>query len=210
VVLLDLPGGGTLADTPGFNYPSLQQVTAASMQSHFPEISRIRGAAPCAFANCTHEHEPGCAVRETPWERYEFYVRWGARGLGGEGSRVRIEKARCCSKLELLPFTSHCLCRLCREQAHVRSATPPKPFHLQPLHCPRLLEEVRERESHENTTMQMQKRRRQGMVKRRQATGGADVEVARLDAKKHRRVTRGARKLGVKTALEHAADDGEV
>ena len=28
----------------------------------------------CAFGNCQHLVEPGCAVREAEWDRYPYYV----------------------------------------------------------------------------------------------------------------------------------------
>lgn len=41
VSLLPLSGGGYLADTPGFNQPSLMKVTKQSLPQHFPEVSTI-------------------------------------------------------------------------------------------------------------------------------------------------------------------------
>lgn len=39
VSLLPLSGGGYLADTPGFNQPSLMKVTKQSLPQYFPEVS---------------------------------------------------------------------------------------------------------------------------------------------------------------------------
>lgn len=39
VTLLPLSGGGYLADTPGFNQPSLLKVTKQSLAQTFPEVS---------------------------------------------------------------------------------------------------------------------------------------------------------------------------
>lgn len=38
VSLLPLSGGGYLADTPGFNQPSLMKVTKQSLAQYFPEV----------------------------------------------------------------------------------------------------------------------------------------------------------------------------
>lgn len=38
VSLLPLSGGGYLADTPGFNQPSLMKVTKQSLAKYFPEV----------------------------------------------------------------------------------------------------------------------------------------------------------------------------
>ncbi|XP_023753755.1 small ribosomal subunit biogenesis GTPase RsgA 1, mitochondrial [Lactuca sativa] len=75
VSLLPLSGGGYVADTPGFNQPSLLKVTKQSLALCFPEVRKILSeSAPlkCAFSNCLHLGEPGCLVREN-WERYPFY-----------------------------------------------------------------------------------------------------------------------------------------
>ena len=74
-VLLDLPAGGLLVDTPGFNYPAMERVTPGNVQQFFPEIRRIKDTSACKFANCSHVHEPQCAVRDAQWERYPYYVR---------------------------------------------------------------------------------------------------------------------------------------
>ncbi len=77
VSLLRLPGGGLLADTPGFGLPSLDHVSTRELPLCFPEVRdalAAAGDATCAFANCTHREEPGCVARgEPPFERYPLY-----------------------------------------------------------------------------------------------------------------------------------------
>lgn len=70
VELFELPGGGLLADTPGFNQPELDCEPEALM-GYFPEIRRARGH--CQFSDCRHRDEPDCRVRGD-WERYELYL----------------------------------------------------------------------------------------------------------------------------------------
>ncbi|OIV98464.1 hypothetical protein TanjilG_16791 [Lupinus angustifolius] len=75
VSLLPLSGGGYLADTPGFNQPSLLKVTKQSLAQTFPEIKKVLSmneSAKCSFNNCLHLGEPGCVVKGD-WERYSFY-----------------------------------------------------------------------------------------------------------------------------------------
>ncbi|QCE13104.1 ribosome biogenesis GTPase [Vigna unguiculata] len=75
VSLLPISGGGFLADTPGFNQPSLLKVTKQSLAQTFPEIRKILSAKEtekCSFKNCLHLGEPGCIVKGD-WERYSFY-----------------------------------------------------------------------------------------------------------------------------------------
>ncbi|KAF5746452.1 hypothetical protein HS088_TW06G00623 [Tripterygium wilfordii] len=75
VSLLPLSGGGYLADTPGFNQPSLMKVTKQSLAQAFPEIRKMlskREPAKCAFNDCLHLGEQGCLVKGD-WERYPLY-----------------------------------------------------------------------------------------------------------------------------------------
>ncbi|KAI7754004.1 hypothetical protein M8C21_026266 [Ambrosia artemisiifolia] len=75
VSLLPLSGGGYVADTPGFNQPSLLKVTKQSLALCFPEVRKIlldSQPLKCAFSNCLHLGEPGCLVKPD-WERYQYY-----------------------------------------------------------------------------------------------------------------------------------------
>ncbi|XP_076882101.1 small ribosomal subunit biogenesis GTPase RsgA 1, mitochondrial-like [Bidens hawaiensis] len=61
VSLLPLSGGGYVADTPGFNQPSLTKVTKQSLALCFPEVRKILSESQplkCAFSNCLHIGEP--------------------------------------------------------------------------------------------------------------------------------------------------------
>ncbi|KAF8018453.1 hypothetical protein BT93_H3364 [Corymbia citriodora subsp. variegata] len=76
VSLLPLSGGGYLADTPGFNQPSLLKVTKQSLAEAFPEIrEKLKASEPakCSFSNCLHLGEPGCILEGEPLERYPYY-----------------------------------------------------------------------------------------------------------------------------------------
>ena len=57
-----LPSGGRVIDTPGIKGFGLIDIDDAELWHYFPEMLE-RGAA-CRFYNCTHTHEPGCAVAE--------------------------------------------------------------------------------------------------------------------------------------------------
>ncbi|CAB4263987.1 unnamed protein product [Prunus armeniaca] len=75
VSLLPLSAGGYLADTPGFNQPSLMKVTKQSLAQAFPEIRQMLSdsePAKCSFNDCLHLGEPGCIVK-ADWERYPYY-----------------------------------------------------------------------------------------------------------------------------------------
>ncbi|KAE8687388.1 60S ribosomal protein L17-2-like [Hibiscus syriacus] len=67
VSLLPLSGGGYVADTPGFNQPSLMKVTKQSLAQAFPEIRKMlkdSEPAKCSFNDCLHLGEPGYKVGE--------------------------------------------------------------------------------------------------------------------------------------------------
>ncbi|PKU81435.1 small ribosomal subunit biogenesis GTPase RsgA 1, mitochondrial [Dendrobium catenatum] len=76
VSLLPLTGGGYLADTPGFNQPSLLKVTKKTLAETFPEIRQMLSASKptsCSFSDCLHVGEPGCVLKGD-WERYPYYL----------------------------------------------------------------------------------------------------------------------------------------
>ncbi|HUZ15754.1 MAG TPA: GTPase RsgA [Gaiellaceae bacterium] len=58
--LLLLPGGGLVIDTPGLRELQLWDVGTAGLDATFSDVEEL--AAACRFGDCSHEHEPGCAV----------------------------------------------------------------------------------------------------------------------------------------------------
>ncbi|HEU5476407.1 MAG TPA: ribosome small subunit-dependent GTPase A [Gaiellaceae bacterium] len=58
--LLELPGGGLVIDTPGLRELQLWDVGSEALDATFADVEEL--AADCRFADCTHAHEPGCAV----------------------------------------------------------------------------------------------------------------------------------------------------
>ena len=74
-----LAGGGAVIDTPGIKGFGLIDIDEAELWHYFPEMMRVAPA--CRFYNCTHTHEPGCAVTEAvkageiAWPRYESYLK---------------------------------------------------------------------------------------------------------------------------------------
>ena len=58
--MIPLPEGGYLIDTPGIKGFGTIEMEGAEIAHYFPEIFKV--AADCKFNNCTHRHEPGCAV----------------------------------------------------------------------------------------------------------------------------------------------------
>lgn len=72
VELFELPRGGFLADTPGFNQPDLA-LTPPVLGQCFPEIRSRLAKGVCQFNDCLHHNAPGCAVAPD-WPRYDFYL----------------------------------------------------------------------------------------------------------------------------------------
>jgi ribosome biogenesis GTPase len=54
--------GGWIVDTPGIKEFGLYELEKETLAQRFPEMRERM--AQCRFANCTHRHEPGCAVKE--------------------------------------------------------------------------------------------------------------------------------------------------
>jgi len=71
VELFELPQGGLLADTPGFNQPDIA-CSPPALGACFPEIRNRLQHQQCQFADCLHRGEPGCAI-PPDWERYADY-----------------------------------------------------------------------------------------------------------------------------------------
>lgn len=74
VELFELPGGGLLADTPGFNQPTLE-CEPSELAAYFPEARQRLALGSCQFSDCSHSCEPNCVVRGD-WERYEYYLQF--------------------------------------------------------------------------------------------------------------------------------------
>jgi len=59
--LMPLPEGGFVVDTPGLKEFGLWNMTQREIEAAFPEIARH--APGCRFPDCSHIHEPDCAVK---------------------------------------------------------------------------------------------------------------------------------------------------
>ena len=100
VSLLPLHFGGFVADTPGIRTLGLLEIDEEQgLDIHFPEM---RPYIPeCKFAACTHQHEPGCAVKIAVERgaisemRYDSYLRISGFSEGRfEREAPRKEKKR--------------------------------------------------------------------------------------------------------------------
>ncbi len=76
--MFDLKGGGAIIDTPGIRGFGTFDFEREEVSHYFREIFNI--GHDCRFSNCTHTHEPGCAVlkaldnHEIAESRYRSYL----------------------------------------------------------------------------------------------------------------------------------------
>lgn len=76
--MYDLEGGGHIIDTPGIRGFGTFDFEPEEVSHYFREIFQI--GRECRFGNCTHTHEPGCAVlkaldnHEIAESRYQSYL----------------------------------------------------------------------------------------------------------------------------------------
>ena len=74
-----LDGGGYVADTPGWKSLALWDTEAEEIDAYFPDLCDL--VPNCQFSDCSHKHEPDCAVLAAVKagtmhpERYESYLR---------------------------------------------------------------------------------------------------------------------------------------
>ena len=66
--MLQLPSGGYIIDTPGIRGFGTFDIEPEELTSYFKEIFNF--SKDCRFNNCTHTHEPGCAVLKALEEHY--------------------------------------------------------------------------------------------------------------------------------------------
>jgi ribosome biogenesis GTPase len=77
--LFPLPNGGYIADTPGLKALAFWDIAAEELDGYFPELREL--VEHCQFSDCTHVHEPGCAVlaalaeQKIHPERYQSYLK---------------------------------------------------------------------------------------------------------------------------------------
>ena len=76
--MFEMNGGGYLIDTPGIRGFGVIDMEKEEISHFFPEIFKL--LKDCRYHNCTHIHEPGCAVKaalengKIPVTRYESYL----------------------------------------------------------------------------------------------------------------------------------------
>lgn len=95
--LYPVEGGGYLADVPGLRTLALWDIQGEELDAYFREIAPLVPS--CQFNDCTHSHEPGCAVRKASQEglispkRYDSYLRlrFGGKQIQAEDEEIDFE-----------------------------------------------------------------------------------------------------------------------
>jgi ribosome biogenesis GTPase len=76
--MFEVASGGSIIDTPGIKGFGLIEFEKSVVHHYFPEIFKV--SENCQYNNCTHTHEPKCAVKEAvenekiSSSRYESYL----------------------------------------------------------------------------------------------------------------------------------------
>ncbi|MGP0127928.1 MAG: small ribosomal subunit biogenesis GTPase RsgA [cyanobacterium endosymbiont of Rhopalodia musculus] len=99
VELFELPGGGFLADTPGFNQPDLD-CGPQELVLYFPEAKRQLKTGHCQFNDCLHRGEPDCIINDD-WERYEHYSTFLEETINRKETRKKIGEQESNLKLKI-------------------------------------------------------------------------------------------------------------
>lgn len=77
--LFKLENNAIVIDTPGIRELGIWDIPPETLPYYFPEFNEL--ATQCKFSNCSHDHEPGCAVKNAVDEdqlsalRYDSYLR---------------------------------------------------------------------------------------------------------------------------------------
>lgn len=98
VELFELPGGGLLADTPGFNQPDLD-CSPTDLVDYFPEARQRLVLGQCQFSDCLHRGEPNCVVAGD-WERYDHYQTFLDEAIARQEALQQLGKTETALKLK--------------------------------------------------------------------------------------------------------------
>lgn len=74
--MFELPEGGYLIDTPGIKGFGTFDMEKEEVSHYFKEIFAV--SSQCKYNNCTHTHEPGCAVRKAVENNYISLSRYNS------------------------------------------------------------------------------------------------------------------------------------
>jgi ribosome biogenesis GTPase len=97
--LIELDNGGSIIDTPGIRM--IYSHIVEDVEDHFSEVSKLGEM--CRFADCTHNHEPGCnvlkalennALSQEVFDAYKRVVRLNRYNLKRDETRKKMQNKR--------------------------------------------------------------------------------------------------------------------
>lgn len=140
VELFELPGGGLLADSPGFNQPDLD-CEPANLAWYFPEARTRLESGTCQFSNCLHRDEPNCVVRGN-WERYEYYLQFIEEAIARQEALQKIPDEESNLKLKVKGSGKHQYEPRLESKKYRRLSRKEKHQNLQEIYNNQTLEEI--------------------------------------------------------------------
>ena len=75
IIVYKINNGGYIIDTPGIKaFGIIDDIEKTDLSKYFPEIFKF--SEKCKFNDCTHYHEPGCAVKQAVENKQISYGRY--------------------------------------------------------------------------------------------------------------------------------------
>ncbi|WP_267384128.1 small ribosomal subunit biogenesis GTPase RsgA [Cyanobacterium sp. uoEpiScrs1] len=144
VELFELPGGGFLADTPGFNQPDLD-CSPQELVLYFPEARRQLKTGNCQFKDCLHRGEPYCIINDN-WERYEHYSTFLKEVINRKETEKKIGDQESNLKLKIKTLGRECYEPKLESKKYRRRSRRDKHQTLQGLYDKQNLEDIAHRD----------------------------------------------------------------
>ncbi|EAZ93119.1 small ribosomal subunit biogenesis GTPase RsgA [Crocosphaera chwakensis] len=145
VELFELPDGGLLADTPGFNQPHLD-CSPSELIHYFPEARQQLEQGNCQFSDCFHRGEPNCIVDEN-WERYEHYLTFLEEAIAQKEATQQMTDQESTVKLKVKASGQEYYEPKLESKKYRRTSRRQKHQNLQDLYENQSLEELEELEN---------------------------------------------------------------
>ena len=142
VELFELPGGGLLADSPGFNQPDLD-CSPANLAWYFPEAKARLQQGSCQFSDCLHRDEPNCVVKGD-WERYEYYLDFLAKAIAHQETQQQTPDAESSLKLKVKASGKRHYIPKLETKKYRRSSRRERHQNLQEIYEHRLLKDIQD------------------------------------------------------------------
>ncbi|MEA5536366.1 small ribosomal subunit biogenesis GTPase RsgA [Crocosphaera sp. XPORK-15E] len=145
VELFELPAGGLVADTPGFNQPNLE-CNPPQLIEYFPEAKQPLKQGNCQFKDCLHRGEPNCVIEQN-WERYDHYLKFLEEAISQQESNQKIGDKESTLKLKIKGAGQESYEPKLESKKYRRSSRREKQQNLQELYENQSLKELEEEDT---------------------------------------------------------------